>query len=652
MLFIINLFRNVSVRGKLAIGFGLVCLCLVISSALGLLSINLLLDRFEKLNKVASISDVISDARENERRFQNSLDASYVKRALEQVETATQIGNSSKLLFDTEESQALMDRVIQESQQYRDVLGQYQALTAQSARAQEIMEQKARDVLALMVELENRFTSQALTWVGESNEAQQVYLEKVIDASAASKAILQARRYEKNYVITGDSSDFNTALEQIDLAEKRIGNLLAKSKYAQLNQRMQASLSELAEYRQALRDYSSLNEQSDDLLATMSGQASEMIRSSSQSVERQLERLREQSESLLAWIIAIASFAIVFSFITAYVISGSLVKPIHKLLAVAEKVAQGDLTAELHSSRKDEVGQLMNAVQSMTDNLKMTIRELSGGVSQLAVASEQMSAVSEQNRVQAGEQKVQTEQVATAMTEMASTVQEVARSAEETLMSTNDSREQVQLGESVVNKAVQKVTQLTEKVQQSHKIIQDLKDETVNISDFLSMIKNITEQTNLLALNAAIEAARAGEAGRGFSVVAEEVRNLANRTQQSTIEIEQIITNLISKADEASLNMESSASLASITYDAATEASQTISLITQAIEEIRLRNEQIASAAMQQSTVAEQVNGSVVVIRDAANDTAVASEQSATASQELKDMGYSLKQLSEKFHIA
>ncbi|WP_251372149.1 methyl-accepting chemotaxis protein [Rheinheimera oceanensis] len=193
---------------------------------------------------------------------------------------------------------------------------------------------------------------------------------------------------------------------------------------------------------------------------------------------------------------------------------------------------------------------------------------------------------------------------------------------------------------------------LAHEVASSVKAITELKEQSNNIGSVLDVIKSIADQTNLLALNAAIEAARAGEAGRGFSVVAEEVRALAFRTQESTGQIEQLISSLQHKAEAAVSNMDKSASLADSTLESADDAGDAINAINSAVGSIQQMNQQIAAAALQQSTVAEQINRSIFSIRDVADQSATASEETAAASADLSRLGNELQQLASQFKVA
>ncbi|WP_371261939.1 methyl-accepting chemotaxis protein [Pseudomonas sp. ML96] len=235
------------------------------------------------------------------------------------------------------------------------------------------------------------------------------------------------------------------------------------------------------------------------------------------------------------------------------------------------------------------------------------------------------------------------------MNEMTATVQEVARNAEQASHAANDADRQAKEGESAVNDAVQQMDRLAGEVQRSSAAVNQLRDESDKIGSVLDVIKAVAEQTNLLALNAAIEAARAGEAGRGFAVVADEVRGLAQRTQKSTEEIEALIGSLQQGSQQAAGLMDSSRSLTEATVDLTRRAGSRLGEIADAVSAIQAMNQQIAAAAEEQTAVAEEINRSVINVRDISEQTASASEETAASSIELARLGNDLQILVSRF---
>ncbi|MFV3014343.1 methyl-accepting chemotaxis protein [Pseudomonas sp. KHB2.9] len=287
----------------------------------------------------------------------------------------------------------------------------------------------------------------------------------------------------------------------------------------------------------------------------------------------------------------------------------------------------------------------------MTVSLRELIGGISDGVIQIASAAEELSAVTEQTSAGVNSQKIETDQVATAMQEMTATVQEVARNAEDASASAHVADSQAQEGDAVVKEVISQIERLAAEMLNSNDAMAHLKQESDKIGGVLDVIKSVAQQTNLLALNAAIEAARAGEAGRGFAVVADEVRSLAQRTQKSTEEIELLIAGLQSGTSQVATIMGNSLTLTDSSVALTRKAGDSLSAITQTVSAIQAMNLQIAAAAEQQSAVAEEINRSVLNVRDVSEQTSAASEETARSSVELARLGTHLQSMVGRFRL-
>jgi methyl-accepting chemotaxis protein len=325
--------------------------------------------------------------------------------------------------------------------------------------------------------------------------------------------------------------------------------------------------------------------------------------------------------------------------------------PLQKAVSTLKRIADGDLTTSVNVSGKDEIGQLEQAMHSTTIQLHEIVQGINEITDKLSTAAGRMSEITTTTRGGVEQQKSGVEQVATAMNEMTATVQEVARNAAGAAEAAQNADAESQTGHTEVHRTVESIDTLANGIEHARQVIQELQSGTENISSILDVIRGISEQTNLLALNAAIEAARAGEQGRGFAVVADEVRTLASRTQQSTQEINDMIQQLQTGAQDAVEAMATSHERANSTVKQASLAGQSLESITRAVATINEMNLMIATGAEEQSAVAEEINRNVVEINEIADMTAAGAQHTAQSSDELSSLADKLKLVVGQFKI-
>ncbi|EIS3739412.1 MULTISPECIES: methyl-accepting chemotaxis protein [Aeromonas] len=332
--------------------------------------------------------------------------------------------------------------------------------------------------------------------------------------------------------------------------------------------------------------------------------------------------------------------------------------PLVMLARQAQRIASGDLgKGELQEwirgsrFKRDELGQLGAAIDRMQGALADLVSEIAGSVSQLSSAVEEVSAISEQSATGMARQQSEVSQVATAMNEMQSTVNEVARNTTDAMSAAKDASRTSTQGNQVVRSAISSIEEVSVKIEQAGAVVQQLEQDSNNISMVLDVIRGIAEQTNLLALNAAIEAARAGEQGRGFAVVADEVRSLAQRTQNSTAEISKMIEVLQERTAEAGSAMQLSRQQMQESVGLAREAGSSIDTINGAVTQITDMNTLIATATEEQNAVTEELNRSIVNIHNAADENALGAQQTAQACVELSKLANTLHHMTQRFTL-
>ncbi len=352
-------------------------------------------------------------------------------------------------------------------------------------------------------------------------------------------------------------------------------------------------------------------------------------------------------------ILGIGLAALVIGLVIAIVITRGIVNPLAETVLAMKDIAegQGDLTRRLSQAGQDETAQFAGGFNLFLGKIQELVRQVAAAVAQLASAAEQTSTITEQTNKRAQQEQIETEHVATAMHEMTATVQEVARNAAHAAHAAQNANQQADAGMQVVNQTMSAIKALAAEVDNAAQVIQKVEQDSTSIGMVMDVIRGIAEQTNLLALNAAIEAARAGEQGRGFAVVADEVRTLANRTQQSTQEIQNIIGRLQNGTREAVQVMVNSRIQAQSSVEQAGHAAASLAEITRAIATINDMNTQIASAAEEQSAVAEEINNNVATIKRMTSETAQETRQTAGASDELAGLAVQLDGLVGRFKI-
>ena len=383
----------------------------------------------------------------------------------------------------------------------------------------------------------------------------------------------------------------------------------------------------------------------------MSEQISKLVESNKSSANASAANAKDQYDNAFSGVVIVILVAAALTLLLAWLLTRSIVAPIGSALKAAEGMAAGDFTQAIDIHGKDELSRLLAALAGMRNNLRDTIRQISASALQLVSASEKLGQVTEQAAHGMQRQNNEIEQAVTAVTEMTAAAEEVARNAISTSESSKHSTQAAHQGRERVQETVNAIKRMNEEMHASSLLVTGLAGQAQNIGKVLDVIGAIAEQTNLLALNAAIEAARAGEAGRGFAVVADEVRALAHRTQKSTQEIEQMISGIQSSSGKAVESMQLSSRFSQTTLDTANAADSALDQIAQTIGQINESNLIIASASKEQAQVSREVDRNLVNLREVAIQSQAGSDQTSSASHDLSRLAADLRSTVARFVI-
>ncbi|RWX55500.1 CHASE3 domain-containing protein [Photobacterium chitinilyticum] len=367
---------------------------------------------------------------------------------------------------------------------------------------------------------------------------------------------------------------------------------------------------------------------------------------------QQREVASENASSLAIMVIMVGGLtAVIASFGIGIVISNSITKPIRQAVDAAKQLAHGDLTIQLQQGESNEVGTLLTALQTTADSLKGIIGNMANASERLGSASDHLTSITLNTSQGAQEQQHMTDQVAVAMNQMSISVQEVAQNAVQAAQFANEAHSEAQMGIQVVQGTIESISNLEGEINHTSTRLGGLAQEADNIGGILDVIRGIADQTNLLALNAAIEAARAGEQGRGFAVVADEVRGLAKRTQDSTTEIQELIECLQQGTHEVVASMEKSSGFVKSSVVEAGKSGDAFNAISEVISKINDMNTQSANASEEQSVTTEQINQNVVSVNKISQQSAVDAENTVESSKDLANLSVTLQGIVGQFKV-
>ena len=487
-------------------------------------------------------------------------------------------------------------------------------------------------------------------------------LDKMIDTSVRLRVLSYRLLVNRDPAVQQKTLDAMTArFQQMGIAQAIYEKLITgDEEKATYNEFLQL-LSQYRQFEDRMRGYSrdnkldelgkmlntELQQNSDQMNVVLS----KLVEINGKQSEAANNHAADQYSSAFNMVVVLLIVATILTLLFAWLLTNSITRPISQALTAAETIAEGNLTHPVKVDGTDEAGRLLAAMHKMQQKLRDTLQSISGSADQLASAAEELNAVTDEGARGLARQNDEIEQAATAVNEMTSAVEEVARNAVSTSEASKNATSSAGDGRDLVQETVSAIERMSSDVQATADLVGNLAEESRDIGKVLDVIRGLADQTNLLALNAAIEAARAGEAGRGFAVVADEVRALAHRTQQSTSEIERMIGSIQGGTEKAVGSMRNSTERAASTLSIAKGAGLSLDTINTAIVEINERNLVIASAAEEQAQVAREVDRNLVNIRDLSVQSATGASQTSAASSELSRLAVDLNGMVGRFRL-
>ena len=637
---------NISVAAKLALGFAVVLLLTLATTISGWRALNDAIVRSQQLSEIGLINDLTKDLRAERITYRVLNDDTSKARISSILEQLNSMLTTLQKRSNVDESRQLLTEKLALLQRLRGDFSELQRSTGNRSTLREAMQAREQALNDAIDELQ---TQALLRMPADSQQSGVLGLMDTLTRQvegANQQSLVPAYTFTpvEDFAKVGDNA--------LDAAKNSLGQLLAGLAPLGLPRAVSEQPGvELAKYRAALDEYRHAAIRVEQLQNNMENMGNELRAVSLELGKRKVEQRDSEALAARSLLTSVALLALAVGVLAAWLITLQITQPLRQTLAVAARIAKGDLSQVDAVQRRDEMGQLQTRMREMTLSLRELIGGIDQGVGQLSQAATQLAASSEDTKLRINQQREETDQVATAMNQMSATVQEVAQNAEQASQAATNADQQAQMGDQVVSEAIGRIEQLAGQMDHCLAAMQLLAGESQRIGSILDVIKSVSEQTNLLALNAAIEAARAGEAGRGFAVVADEVRGLAQRTSTATEEIGQLIDSLHNGTDDVTRLLDSSKRLTEQSVALSRRAGQALSQITDTVSSIQGMNQQIATASEEQSVVAEQINRSVINVRDVSDQTSAASEQTAASSGELEQLGQQLRGMVGRFNL-
>uniref|UniRef100_UPI0013CF5B70 methyl-accepting chemotaxis protein n=1 Tax=Pseudomonas viridiflava TaxID=33069 RepID=UPI0013CF5B70 len=584
---------NLNVSKKLALGFAAILLGVLTVTAIGYSSTNLLIERLGKSSKIAEIKDDVLNARIAAQAYATGPTAAGVQVYGSALETLSRSVEQGLNVF-------VVSSNLQKLKSIKEQVGGLKQTFDQLVSINQKVDDALKPLIKVSDEVSATFENLLQKTIDDTLRApSETGIQQVKIAGDLRNGMTNFRLIFRRYLSIPTADNRQATYNAADALIAQVA--AARSQLpVEANGAVDTALNALKQYKVLMASISEMLQQTDQIRSTLQQQSIATAASADELAAAQVVSAKREQNTAVMQLLSVALVVLLIGIFAAFVITRQITVPLNDTVIAARRIAEGDLTQDTATTRQDELGLLQNTMQHMTVSLRGLIGGIGNGITQIATAAEELSAGSEQTSAGVAQQKNEVDQVATAMNEMASTVQEVARNTEDASKAAKQASERAAHGSSVVQHATREIGQLAGEVKELGQAMQRLTEDSGKIGSVIDVIKAVAEQTNLLALNAAIEAARAGEQGRGFAVVADEVRSLAQRTQNSTTEIEALIQALQQGTGAAAGLMDASLQRTEGTVVLARQAEQALVEINQSISTIEQMSQQISASAEQQ----------------------------------------------------